>query len=102
MRVDEMYIKEKREELIERMTDELPVLRKKLRLSQEGLSQIIGNTRYTVMSIENRKRKMTWTMFLALILVFEKNGDTSKLLRAFNIYTEELDAMICHIRENSK
>ena len=43
---------EAREILTERMAENLPVLRKKLKLSQEGLADIIGSSRYTVMLIE--------------------------------------------------
>ncbi|MCI5513286.1 MAG: helix-turn-helix domain-containing protein [Clostridia bacterium] len=83
-----------REVLIERMTDNLPVLRKKLRLSQEELAELIGSSRYTIVSIETRKRKMTWNTFLSLILLFDKNDETAILLRALDIYTKELDSMI--------
>ena len=83
-----------REVLIERMTDNLPVLRKKLRLSQEELAELIGSSRYTIVSIETRKRNMTWNTFLSLILLFDKNDETAILLRALDIYTKELDSMI--------
>lgn len=80
--------------LMERMTDNLPVLRKKLKLSQEALAQVIGSSRYTVMLMELRKRKMTWNTFLSLVLLFDKNPDTSILLRALGIYTDEFDSFI--------
>ncbi len=80
-----------REQLIDNMTENLPVLRKKLRLSQEGLAKIIGTSRYTVMLIETKKRRMTWNTFLSLILLFDKNEDTAVLLRVLGIYTDQLD-----------
>ena len=80
--------------LMERMTDNLPVLRKKLKLSQEALAQVIGSSRYTVMLMDLRKRKMTWNTFLSLVLLFDKNPDTSILLRALGIYTDEFDSFI--------
>lgn len=83
---------ETREVLIERMVENLPVLRRKLKLSQETLAQIIGSSRYTVMLIETKKRKLTWNTFLSLVLLFDKNEDTAVLLRALGIYTDELDA----------
>ncbi len=83
-----------RETLIDNMTENLPVLRKKLKLSQEGLAKIIGTSRYTVMLIETKKRRMTWNTFLSLVLLFEKNQDTSVLLRVLDIYTEQLDAYL--------
>ena len=85
---------EAREILTERMAENLPVLRKKLKLSQEGLADIIGSSRYTVMLIETKKRKMTWSTYMALVLLFEKNADTNMLLHAFNIYTDEIEAYL--------
>lgn len=78
------------------MVENLPVLRKKLKLSQEGLANFIGSSRNTVMLIENRKRPMTWNTFLSLVLLFDKNAETRVLLRALGIYTEELEDMILH------
>lgn len=83
-----------REILIDKMTENLPVLRKKLKLSQENLAKFIGSSRYTVMLIETKKRKMTWNTFLSLVLLFDKNEETAVLLKALEIYTEDLDKMI--------
>ena len=83
-----------RENLIDKMTENLPVLRKKLKLSQESLAKFIGSSRYTVMLIETKKRRMTWNTFLSLVLLFDKNEETAVLLRALEIYTDELDSMI--------
>jgi len=83
-----------REILIDKMTENLPVLRKKLKLSQENLAKFIGSSRYTVMLIETKKRRMTWNTFLSLVLLFDKNEETAVLLKALEIYTEDLDKMI--------
>lgn len=83
-----------REILIDKMTENLPVLRKKLKLSQEKLAEFIGSSRYTVMLIETKKRRMTWNTFLSLVLLFDKNEETAVLLRALDIYTDELDNII--------
>lgn len=80
--------------LIEKMIENLPVLRKKLKLSQEELARIIGSSRHTVMLMESKKRKMTWNTFLSLILLFDKNEETAVLLRALGIYTDEFNNMI--------
>lgn len=85
---------ETREMLIDKMAENLPVLRKKLKLSQEKLADFIGSSRYTIMLIENKKRKMTWNMFLSLVLLFDKNEETAVLLRALDIYTDQLDNII--------
>ena len=83
-----------REILLDKMTENLPVLRKKLKLSQENLAKFIGSSRYTVMLIETKKRRMTWNTFLSLVLLFDKNEETAVLLKALEIYTEDLDKMI--------
>ena len=85
-----------RDLLVERMADNLPVLRKKLKLSQEELAKIVGSSRYTVMLYETKKRKMPWNIFLTLVLLFDKNEETSPLLKALEIYTEELERFILH------
>ena len=91
------YTKDK---FIESMAENMPVLRKKLKLSQENLADIIGVSRYTIMLIENRKRKMTWTVFLALVLVFERNEQTAILLETFEISCKELEHFILSRQED--
>ena len=54
----------------------------------------MGSSRYTVMLIETKKRRMTWNTFLSLVLLFDKNEETAILLRALEIYTEDLDNML--------
>ena len=83
-----------KDELIKNMTENLPVLRAKLGITQEDLAEKIGISRSTIVSIENKKREMTWNPFLSLILVFTKNEDTNKLLNVMEIYTDELHDFI--------
>ena len=83
-----------REALINNMTDNLPTLRTRLGVTQEELSSLIGTSRSTLAKIENHKRKMTWNMFLSLILIFIKNPETDKLLNVMDIYTDELNEFI--------
>lgn len=60
-----------REKLIANMTDNLPVLRKKLDLTQEEFAMIIGVDRSTVAAIETHKRAMSWSLFLASLMHFQ-------------------------------
>ena len=82
------------DELINRMVENLPVLRKKLKLSQQDLGSIIGSSRYTIMLYETRKRKLPWNVFMSLVLLFDKNEETALLLRAFEIYTNDLELFL--------
>ena len=66
-------------ELIEKMADNLPMLRTKLGFTQEEIAEMIGVSRHTVISMENKKRPMTWNTFLSLILIFSGNADTKML-----------------------
>lgn len=79
-----------KEQYVKNMTDNLPMLRAKLGLTQEETAEKIGVSRSTVISIENKKRDMTWNTFLSLVLLFSKNEATEKLLSVLDIYTDEL------------
>ena len=63
-------------------------------LTQEELADKIGVSRSTILSIENKKREMTWNTFLSLILLFTKNETTNKLLNVLEIYTDEFHDFI--------
>lgn len=83
-----------KKELIERMADNLPMLRTKLGFTQEEIASMIGVSRHTVISMENKKRPMTWNTFLSLILVFSGNADTKMLMQVMGIFTEELEEFL--------
>lgn len=83
-----------KERLIDILTEELPVLRAKIGLSQDDLSSIIGISRQTYSSIETKKRKMSWNTFLSLILVFENNEKTRGLLEAIGAFPSELKQVL--------
>ncbi len=83
-----------RKEYMKRMADNLPTLRAKLSMTQEELAHLIGVSRGTIIMFEKKQRQMTWNTFLSLILVFSKNKDTYILLKALDIYTEELEKIL--------
>ena len=66
-----------KDHLISILTEELPVLRAKIGLSQDELSNIVGISRQTYSAIETNKRKMSWNTFLSLLLVFGYNEKTA-------------------------
>lgn len=82
------------------LTDELPVLRKMTGLTQENLGQIIGVSRQTIANIENQKRQMKWSTFLALMFIFSLSGESSAYLKTLNIPYDDLKQWICDIRED--
>lgn len=77
--------------LINKLTDNLPVLRAKLRVSQKEVSTIIGISRQTYSAIETRKRKMSWNTFLSLMFYFIVNEETAKMMDTMGILTVELN-----------
>ena len=83
-----------KEKLIENMTDNLVMLRSRLGYTQEELADKIGLSRSTIFAIENKRNNMTWTVFLALMLVFSKHEETNKLLNVLEIYTDEFNDFI--------
>lgn len=76
--------------LISRLTNELPVLRARLGLSQADLADKIGLSRQTYNSVETKKKCMTWTTCVALVAVFQNNSETNKLLKAM----DEINSLI--------
>lgn len=80
-----------KEKLICILTENLPVLRARLGLSQEDLSKVIGISRQTYSSIETMKRKMTWNTFLSLVLFWGCNESTAIMLDDMGILSPELN-----------
>lgn len=83
-----------RKELIDNMADNLPMLRTKLGFTQEEIAKKIGVSRHTVISIENKKRPMTWNTYLSLVLVFSGNPDTKLLMKVMGTVTDELEEFL--------
>lgn len=79
-----------RQELISRFVDELPVLRVKLGVSQDELSSIVGMSRQTYSSMETKRRKMSWSVYLSLVLVFDNNEQTHEMLRNEGLFPERI------------
>lgn len=79
-----------RERLMEKLTHELPVLRARLGASQADIAEKIGISRQTYNSIETRKKKMNWTMFVALIALFQNNEETRQMIERVDELAEEI------------
>lgn len=83
-----------KQQYVEKMIENLPVLRAKLKLTQKDLAEIIGVSHYSISGMESRQRKMTWNTFMSILPVFMENEETNKLLRVLGIYTEDLESFI--------
>ncbi|WP_122789236.1 helix-turn-helix transcriptional regulator [Intestinibacillus sp. Marseille-P6563] len=84
-------------DLMMTLTTELPVLRARLGISQETIAQNIGLSRQTYCAIENGTRKMTWTIFMALVAFFDLNEATSVMLDQIPSFIESIREIL---REN--
>lgn len=82
------YIENEQDRLIAILTDELPILRARLRISQDELSRRIGISRQTYSLIETKKQKMTWVTFMAFIAFFQNNPKTKAALIDIGLITD--------------
>ena len=91
-----------KEELIDKFIYELPILRARIDMTQDEISEIAGLSRQTYSALETRKRKMTWSNFMALLFVFYFNPAPREAVEMAGIIPKELKkAMsINHRRSN--
>ena len=73
-----IYAEERKNEYIQTLTNELPVLRARLHISQADLARGVGISRQTYSLIETGKQQMTWVTFMAIIAFFSGNPKTRK------------------------
>ena len=73
--------KERRQEIIKKLTYELPVLRARIGASQSEIANRLGISRQTYCSIENGKKEMNWLMCIALFAVLHSNIETREMLK---------------------
>lgn len=81
----------RKEELIDRLSEELQILRIKAAMSQEEIANALGISRQTYSAIEAGKKRMTWRTYLALIVVFDYDPKTHEMMRQLKIFPLELD-----------
>lgn len=86
--------KDERQEMLETLVNNIPVLRSKMGITQQELADRIGITRNTLNAIENKKTTLSWVNFIAITLLFYINDDTKPLLDTLNGYPKKLDNFI--------
>ena len=77
-------------EFIATLTPNLPALRTQAEISQEELANLLGISRQTYSAIERKIRRMSWSTYLSLVLFFDHNQKTHKMLRALSLFPKEL------------
>lgn len=90
-----------KDELMDKMAENLMVLRNKLQLKQSELAGKVGISRQTLLEVEKKKRPMSWNIFVALITVFREDSGTSDLLDHFGIYSAELSKFLTSPERNN-
>lgn len=76
--------------LIEQLTNNLEILRAGAKLTQESTAKAIGISRQTYCQIENGNTKMSWSVYLSLLLLFSSIPCTADLLGKLGIRVEEI------------
>lgn len=83
-----------KEELIDKFIYELPILRARIDMTQDEISEIAGLSRQTYSALETRRRKMTWSSFMALLFVFYFNPVTRDEIENAGIFPDELKVVM--------
>lgn len=87
-------IRNLKSELYNELIEEMPVLRARLGITQEVLAMKVGSSRQTVNSVENRKKDMTWQLFMAIMAVFNHDETTRKMLSDIPGFNEKLNIVL--------
>ncbi len=82
--------KEEQKLYMDALADELAPLRARAGISQGELAYLVGVSRQTYSSIELKKKKMSWSTYLSLIMVFDSIVSTHDELRDLPAFPTEL------------
>lgn len=75
-------------EYIEKMVDNLPILRAAASFSQAELAEHVGVSRQTIIAVERKSRPLAWTLCLAMAFVFSKNKKSRDLMDKLSIFID--------------
>lgn len=79
-----------KDKFIATLAPNLTALRTQAEISQEELANLIGISRQTYSAIERKVRRMAWSTYLSLVLFFDHNQKTHKMLRMLSLFPKEL------------
>ncbi|MBQ4528359.1 MAG: hypothetical protein II998_09835 [Clostridia bacterium] len=85
-----LFTENKRKQYIERLVEELPLLRAKAEVSQEEIAFIIGVSRQTYGAIERKSRTMSWSIYLSLVFFFDYNKKTRDMIRSITAFPKDV------------
>ncbi len=91
---EDTELKVTKEDMIEKLMNNLPALRAKLGITQNDLADIIGIGRQTLLSIENRRSRIRWDTFLALVIVFSKANATNEYMKFLGLNLEIVEKIV--------
>ena len=77
------------DEYIEVLIKNLPVLRAATHMTQAQLAYKLGVSRQTIVVIENRKRALPWSLYLAVLFVFIQYDESKKLMESLDLFDSE-------------
>ena len=83
---------------IKMLTDDLPVFRARIGISQEELCMILGISRQTYSAVETGRRQMSWHTFLTLLLYYSYNVKTKTMLEDSRIISGKLAELLNYTR----
>ena len=83
-----------REKLVEKFVYELPILRARIDMTQDEISEIAGLSRQTYSALERRKRKMTWSNYMSLLFVYYFNPATREAVESAGVFPDELKSLM--------
>ena len=81
---------EERGKACKELASNLAALRKSCGFSQGQFAERIGVSRSTVYGVE-RKKDMTWNVFLASMAVFSRHPEAKKIIGALDIDIDEVE-----------
>ena len=79
-----------KDSFIATLTPNLAILRTQADISQEELANLIGVSRQTYSSIERNMRRMSWSTYLSLVLFYDHNQKTHRLMHNLSLFPAEL------------
>ena len=79
---------DKKEELIKKLTNKLPEIRRSIGLSQTDFGTLIGLSRQTISSIERGEGTLSWGNYLAIIFLLKNYK-----MDVFNMYYDVFDGI---------